>query len=301
MKRERGIAQLLVLWALLLLGTLAAGFALSIRTEAQAARNGIDGVRAYYQARTGISRAIMLLSTLPADNVVRMRIEGEEGECSYRVRVSGEGGKVDINFVSGDDLLEILKKGGLADEEAESVRDAVLDWRDPDDDSRPRGAEAVEYAGLREPLRPRNGKLAGIEELRCVMGVTQEFFDRFLSRVFTVHGNASRMDVSSAPEVVLNSLPGVTREAVEEILSKRAGGVPVSPAELSGMAVRGLLTQKALSMLSGSGISQVYEIDSTGRSGRGISRTVRCLAEVGGRNSVKVLRWVDLATSEEAS
>ena len=134
MRRDRGIAQILVLWALLLLGTLAAGFALSMRTEAQAARNGVDDLRAYYQARTGVSRAIMLLSTFPADNVVRMRIEGGEGDCSYRVRVAGEGGKVDINFVAGDDLLEILRKGGLPDGDAESVRDAILDWKDADDD-----------------------------------------------------------------------------------------------------------------------------------------------------------------------
>lgn len=301
MKGNHGIAQILVLWALLLMGTLAAGFALSMRTEAQAARNGIDDLRAYYQARTGVSRAIMLLSTLPADNVVRMRIEGREGDCSYRVRVAGEGGKVDINSIPEDDLLEILKKGGLPDEEAESVRDAILDWRDGDEDPRPRGAEIAEYARLREPLRPRNGRLASIGELRCVMGVTQEFFDRFLSRVFTVHGTASRIDVNSAPEIVLASLPGVTREAVDEILSKRAEGAPVSPAELPEMAARGLLTQKALSMISGSGTSQIYEIASTGRSGQEVSHTVRCLTEVGGRKSVKILRWLDQAGREENS
>ena len=126
-------------------------------------------------------------------------------------------------------------------------------------------------------------------------GVSPELFDRFLSRVFTVHGNAARLDASLAPEAVLDSLPGVTREAVEEILSKRAEGEPVSVVELSGMASRGLLTQKAFSLLSGTAASQVYEIRATGRAGREVSHTVRCLVEVGGRKTVKVLRWVDLA------
>jgi hypothetical protein len=140
--------------------------------------------------------------------------------------------------------------------------------------------------------------MAGVEELRCVMGVPQEFFDRFLSKVFTVHGNASRIDVYSAPELVLSSLPGVTPEAVAEILSKRAEGASISPAELSEMAVRGLLTQNALSMISVSGTSQVYEIASTGRAGE-VSHTVKFLAEVGGRGSVKILRWLDLSAREE--
>ncbi len=299
MRRDRGIAQILVLWALLLLGTLAAGFALSMRTEAQSARNGIDDVRAYYQARTGVSRAFMLLSTLPADNVIRMGIEGGEGDCSYRVRVTGEGGKLDINSVSGDELLEILVKGGLPEEEAESVRDAILDWRDADDDRRPHGAEAAEYSRLPESLLPRNGKLAGIEELRCVAGVTREFFDRFLSRVFTVHGSASRIDPSIASVIVLNSVPGVTREGAAEILSMRSEGAAFSAAELAGMAARGLLTRKAASMLSGRETSQVYEITSTGRAGGNVSRTVKCLAEVAGGGAVTVLRWVDLAARGE--
>ncbi len=158
-------------------------------------------------------------------------------------------------------------KGGLPEEEAESVRDAILDWRDADDDRRPHGAEAAEYSRLPESLLPRNGKLAGIEELRCVAGVTREFFDRFLSRVFTVHGSASRIDPSIASVIVLNSVPGVTREGAAEILSMRSEGAAFSAAELAGMAARGLLTRKAASMLSGRETSQVYEITSTGRAG----------------------------------
>ena len=304
MNGRRGIAQLLVLWALLLLGTLAAGFALSMRAEAQAARNGIDGLRAYYQARSGVSRAMMLLSTLPAESLSRgIRIEGEEEDAAYLVEIVGEGGKININSVQEDDLLEILERGGLQDEKAESVRDAILDWRDGDDDPRPFGAESAEYARLREPLVPRNGNLASVEELRYVIGVTQEFYGRFLSRVFTVYGSASRMEVnvSEASGIVLGSLPGVSPEAVEEIQAKQSEGVKFSSAVLADMASRGLLTQKGLSALSIRAFSQVYEITSTGQAGRGALHTVRCLASVEGRGrkSVKILRWVDLAARGE--
>ncbi|TFH29496.1 MAG: hypothetical protein E4G97_07135, partial [Deltaproteobacteria bacterium] len=138
---DRGIALLLVLWALVLLGTLALGFSWSMRTEAMAARNGVDETRAYFQARTGVNRAVVLLASLSVDNVLAASITGEDGDASYAVRIESESGKMDVNLVGEEDLLEILKKGGLPEEEAEGVRDAILDWRDDDDNPRPRGAE----------------------------------------------------------------------------------------------------------------------------------------------------------------
>jgi general secretion pathway protein K len=300
MRGERGIAQLMVLWALLLLGTLAAGFSLSMRTEAQAARHGVDDARAYYQARTGVSKSMMLLSTLPLDNVMRMDIEGQEDDASYRVRVASESGKFDINYVSEDDLLEILKKGGLTETEAVGLRDAIMDWKDTDDDIRPHGAERNDYAHLSEPLRPRNGNLRGIGELRYIKGVTREFFDRFLSRVFTVHGNASQVNVLHASEAVLNAIPGVSSEAVAEILEMRRKDFNVSPAELADMAGRGLLTDKGLSMISGRRAARVFEIVATGRAGTGVVHTIRCLMDISGagNNKVRILKWQDLAPRE---
>jgi len=296
---KRGIAQLLVLWALILLGTLALGFSLSMRTEAQAARNGVDDARAYFQARTGVQRAAVLLATLSMDNVMRMEIAGREGDASYEVRVVSESGKVDINLVSEEVLLEILRKGGLPDEEAESVRDAILDWKDPDDTPRPRGAEAPDYVRLREPVRPRNGKILAVEELRYVKGVTPAFFQGFLSRVFTANGNSPNVNFLRAPEVVLRSLPGVSPEAAAQIVARRAGDPPMTAADLAAMVGQGL-TSQGLALISGGQASSVYTITATGRAGTGVVHVIQCLAEIRGRgkNAVKILRWLDQAPLE---
>ena len=300
MRGRRGIAQLLVLWALLLLGTLALGFSLSMRTEAQAARNGVDDVRAYFQARTGVMRTIALLSTVPPDNVMRMELAGEDGEASYEVRVESENGKVAINFVADDVLLEMLRNAGLPDDEAESVRDAILDWRDEDDIPRPRGAEAPDYSQLPEPVLPRNGKFLSVEELRFVRGVVPELYERFLSRVFTAHGNSPQVSYLLAPETVLRSLPGVSAEAVARILERRGADPPLSPAELAAMVGEGLLTSQGLALIAGSGTSNLYTITATGRAGAGVSHAVRCLAEIsgGGKKGVKILGWLDQAPRE---
>ena len=301
MRGNRGVALLLVLWALVLLGTLALGFSWSMRTEALAARNGIDEARAYFQARTGVSRAIALLASLPSDNVLAAAIAGKDGDASYDVRVESESGKVDVNLVGEEVLLEILMKGGLPEEEAESVRDAILDWRDEDDVARPRGAERAEYGRMTEPITPRNGKFRGIGELMHVKGVAGEFHRAFLSRVFTVHGNSPRVNFLRAPEIVLRSLPGVSSEAADRIVSGRREEPPITAADLAAMVGEGLLTAQGLALLSGGSSSRVYTITAAGRAGNDVARIVRCLVEVSGsgEKGVKMLGWLDNAPREE--
>jgi general secretion pathway protein K len=298
---NRGVALLLVLWALVLLGTLALGFSWSMRTEALAARNGIDDARAYFQARTGVSRAVALLAVLPPDNVLAAEIAGEDGDASYGVRVESESGKVDVNLVGEEVLLEILKKGGIPEEEAERVRDAILDWRDEDDVTRPRGAERPEYAQRLEPATPRNGKIRSVEELLYVGGVTKEFHRAFLSRVFTAHGNSAQVNFQRTPEVVLRSLPGVSAEAANRIVAVRREEPPISAADLAPMVGEGLLTAQGLALISGGVSSNVYTITATGRAGNDVIHVVRCLVEVSGpgKKGVKMLGWLDKAHREE--
>jgi len=298
---NRGVALLLVLWSLVLLGTLALAFSWSMRTEALAARNGIDEARAYFQARTGVNRAIMLLATLSPDNVLAAAIAGEDGDAAYEVRVESESGKVDVNLVTEEVLLEILKKGGLPEEEAESVRDAILDWRDADDVARPRGAERAEYAQMPEPVTPRNGKIRSVEELMYVKGVTKDFHAAFLSRVFTARGNSPKVNFLRAPEIVLRSLPGVSAEAADRIVASRAEGPPITAADLAAMVGEGLLTAQGLALISGPASSNVYTITAAGKAGGDVTRVVRCLVEVSGSGgkSVKMLGWLDKAPREE--
>jgi len=249
-----------------------------------------------------VSRAVMLLASLPADNVLAASIVGEDNDASYEVRVESESGKVDVNHVGGEVLLEILKKGGLPEEEAEGVRDAILDWRDEDDIPRPRGAERAEYEGTTEPIVPRNGKIRGIGELMYVKGVTKEFHETFLSRVFTAHGNSAQLNFLRAPLIVLRSLPGVSAEAADRIVAGRKEEPPISAAGLAALVGEGLLTAQGLALLSRGASSRVYTITATGKAGGDVTRTVRCLVEVSGsgEKGVKMLGWLDKAPWEEA-
>jgi hypothetical protein len=245
-------------------------------------------------------RTVALLSAVPADNAARMEIAGKEGDASYEVIVESESGKVDINLVQDGVLLEILRNGGLPDEEAESVRDAILDWRDPDDTPRPRGAEWPDYARLPEAVQPRDGKFGDVGELRYVRGVTPGFHERFLSRVFTVHGTSPQVSLLDAPEIVLRAIPGVSPEAAKEIVARRMAASSLPQKDPAALTAGLGITAEGLALLSGPRGSAVYTITATGTAGGGLVHAIRCLVEVaaGGKKGVMILRWLDQAPLE---
>ena len=295
MRGRKGIAQLVVLWALLLLGTLAMSFSFSMRTEALAARNGLDAARAYYQARTGINRAIALLSFPVADNVLLEPLVGKEDDASYETLIASESGKIDINLVSEGTLKEVLRNGGLSQEDAGSVGDSILDWRDQDDMPRPGGAESAHYDSLPEPVKIRNGKLAAIDELLAIKGVTPDLYTRFLSRVFTVHGGSPLVDVNAAPREVLLALPGFTAQAADALITQRRQNPFRTPAEITVFLGGQGVPLAAVPMLSTVKSSQVYTLASMGKAGGKIARSIECRVEIGSGSakSVKILRWAD--------
>lgn len=293
---RRGVAQLLALWALLLLGTLALSFSYGMRTEAIASRNGFDADRAYYQARTGIARTLALLSYLPVDNVAAMRIAEEEGDLSYSVSLEPEGGKIDVNLAPETLILGVLEGSGLSPEEALRVGEAILDWRDPDDRPRDFGAEEPYYAGLPEPIRPRNGRLERVEELRFVRGVTPELYDRFLSKVFTVSSNLPQVNVNLASYELLAALPGMTPELARAVVDRRKETPFATLPEILQFFQGTEVPQTTVGLLSSFGSPGVYVITSRGRAGRAVSRTVRCVVEIRGAT---ILRWEDQVSSPE--
>ncbi|NNF84615.1 MAG: hypothetical protein HKM29_05605 [Deltaproteobacteria bacterium] len=291
---RKGIAQLVVLWALLLLGTLAMSFAFSMRTEAQASRNGLEAARAYFLARTGVERTIALLSSGPADNVLAGAVTGGEDGANYEVMVTPGNGKIDINHVGEEGLKEILRNSGLSEGAVESIGDAILDWRDEDDQRRPAGAEEQDYAFLPEPVKPRNGLLASVEELRYVRGVPPEFFSRVLANVFTVDSGMAGVNMNVAPIEVLRVLPGFTPELAALVVERRKESPFRSPGDIAAFLAAEGAGLSAIPIVSSGAASRVYTITSTGKAERTVTRVIRCTIEVGGGpNPFKIRRWED--------
>lgn len=228
LRRERGFALLLVLWLGVLVSVMAAGFAFSARMETRIGRSALDRAEVEFLADAAVKRAALGLLAPVRDQ--RFKADGREypwqfAGANLSIQLMPESAKLDINrapeaLIEG--LFEAFVEDGLIDEgQAESLTDAILDWRDTDKNKRSSGAENATYSSLGRPHGAANRPLLTVSEIGQVLGMNAEIVDR-LTPLVTVYARSARIDAMTAPRDVLRALPGVTPEQVDEFLSKRA-------------------------------------------------------------------------------
>jgi general secretion pathway protein K len=221
---ERGVALLTVLWVLALLSVIAAGLMAQTHTELQITRNMQETARARALAEAGVFLAIpRLLDPTPE---TQWRPDGLERVIAYgsgaiRITVQDEGGKVDLNTAPDELLSGLLGVLGVGPDETARLVDAIADWKDDDDLRRVNGAERDDYKRAGLSWVPRNGPFEAVEELRLVLGMTPELYERMLPFI-TIYSTSPRVNPATAPAEVLRGLPGASADMVASFLAARA-------------------------------------------------------------------------------
>ena len=235
-RRARGVALVLVLWTVTLLTVIASSFAYTSRTETLLSRNQVASVRAQVLADAGIERALYELFK-PASDAQRWKPDGNIKAWTFdgvtvRIMVRDESAKIDINRAPEALIQGLLKNSGLNDEEAARLTDEIADWRDADDFRRANGAEARDYEDAGRGYTPANGAFETIDELRLVLHMTPEVFNK-IGGMLTVHSARSGFNSLSAAPGVLYAIPGVDRDAVAQFVAQRerarAENQPLAP------------------------------------------------------------------------
>jgi general secretion pathway protein K len=217
----------MVLWAVALLMVIAASYAFETRTEALLSANLVDKAKADAVAEAGVRRAIADLlqnndSTFKnALTEKSLRFAGAD----LRIAVVSEHGRIDLNAapdaligqVAERALAEISPTEGIS---AESVSDSILDWRDADKTKRRAGAEDPDYRVAGKSYGAADQAFVSVSELSLVLGIPLDVY-RELSKYFTVHTRASRVDPQAASKDVLLAIPGLSAEAVERYVQER--------------------------------------------------------------------------------
>ena len=158
------------------------------------------------------------------------------------VRLQAVGARIDVNSADAEMIGVVLRRLGVADAQRDSMLDALLDWRDADDDPRPRGAERQWYAANGR-FAPRNGPFADVREIARVRG-----FEKLQGLDSMLSVEPGRVSLVHAPLSVLSVLPGIDEEALNRIAEQRTRGVAtgdlteimaqLSPASRQGMLAR---------------------------------------------------------------
>lgn len=228
---KSGFALVLVLGVMVLLAILAAGIAFSVRSEMNIAGEFSDRIRARYLAHAGLQRALLELSmdNPGVDSYVetwqRLRSDDEVldfGDGIFIVYVTDETGKLNINTADRDTLVAFFTQITGDSAQAEEIADAVVDWRDADDEPELLGAESDYYLNLEQPYRAKNAPFDSPFELLLVKGITKEIFygdaelgTPPLTELITTYSAVPNVDERGLPRVNINT---ATREQLLEAL-----------------------------------------------------------------------------------
>jgi general secretion pathway protein K len=257
LKSDKGVALFLVLWVLTLLSVIVGEFCYAMRTEINITRNFKEETEGYYIAYAGLNIAIKKiienkLSLKEAESPAGE--QDQEGEFEWRlnvnmspvpfangsfiVRIDNESGKVNLNMTDERLLKMILDGFELDASEKDTIVDSILDWRDKNNLHRINGAEDDYYLALPDPYECKDGNFDSIEEVLLVKGMTPEIFYGGLKDLITVYphdnsqsssvgnrgkisGDANKININAASARMLQALPGMTDDMVNELIEYR--------------------------------------------------------------------------------
>lgn len=225
-RARRGFALLAVL--LVMVSAFALGAALSMTTDGalDAARNRVNLSRATWLAEGCLEHARASIENALSDNhgasaawrAVDSLLAQSPVVSGCSLEVTPAGTRLDVNSVSENRLRALLQAAGVSAEPADSLVDALMDWRDTDDEPRPLGAERSWYESHQRP-GPRNGPFASTLEFALVRGFTEA------GGLDTLLGvERERIWLDRAPLPVLATLPGMSAEALIQLAQKRKAG-----------------------------------------------------------------------------
>jgi general secretion pathway protein K len=221
--RQRGVALILVIWVIALMGVLLGSFALIARTENFEARHLFDSTTARYAAQAGIERAVYELRN--PDMTQRWVGDGRPYDFEFegaqvQVELTDESGLIDINTADDALLQGLFASVGVPADQAVALSDAIQDWRDPDDMPRPQGAELNEYRAAGLAYAPRNAPFQTVGEVQQVLGMNYDLFEK-IEPAITIYGGGVQPNPAYAPLEVLLALPGMTPDLAQQLIVAR--------------------------------------------------------------------------------
>lgn len=218
---QRGMVLVIVLWIVTLLAVMAGGFAYSMRIETRLATSAVERAQARALAEAGV--AYGLAWQLDAEAQKQWPPNGDPREWGFgggraRIGVTNASGLVNLNHAGPELLKALLAGAGVEAGDQDRLADAIQDWRDPDDQPMPHGAESAEYRAAGWP-GPKSAHFESIEELGQILGMTRELQER-LASVTTVFSQESTINPELAPPRVLRAL-GLDERTVADYVAER--------------------------------------------------------------------------------
>jgi general secretion pathway protein K len=203
--RDNGIALIIVMIVIIVLAVLAGGFAYSMKVETRLARNSSFDSDMENLGRSAVERARYILamhlripgegaysslnqfwaSGIPSTNelLMDMSLENDELPRGHTIiQITDMERKFNLSAIRDERYSPILQKAlemmNADPIQVDDIVESYLDWVDPDDNKRLKGAESDFYTTLNPaaPYVAKNGIMDDISEFLLVRGMTPEIF-----------------------------------------------------------------------------------------------------------------------------
>lgn len=235
---QRGVALILVLWFIVLLGVLALGLSKMSRNNALIARQLSGVTQARQLAEGGVQLAWANL--LMASEEERLLGDGESFSLSFEqgkveLILRNESGKIDINQASEALLVRLFEGHGLPLEQSEALAGAIADWRDKDDLVRLHGAEDEDYLAAGLAYGAADSAFTSVSELHKVLGMNENIYRQIEADV-TIYSKNPGVVAKVAPLSVLLAISNLERSTLQHYIDERRrthrAGLPLPPVPL---------------------------------------------------------------------
>jgi general secretion pathway protein K len=274
-KKVRGAALMLSLWALFLLSAMIVSWALDIDSRLTLSGNANRLLEAEAMACSGAEVALHPSIKPGSPNLSG----GLGGGKSYEARITGEGGRLDLNWhtsaAADPGVVEVLRRylenKGIDLNERDGMVDALLDWVEPG-----AGLHRLNAPPDSDTYHPAHAPLTRVDELKQVAGWAEFTSAPGWDDDFTVNTRTG-VDLAWASRDVLLALPGMTAQIVDRFLELRRGpdGIDgteddVIKTEEQARAALGLKDDQFLALkqlgVSFKGV-QIFRVVSVGKAG----------------------------------
>lgn len=273
-RRQSGVAIVAVLWVVAALTVAVAGIAAVSKSyikDQQLYANQVRSV-AWGDAAIRLALRSVLETPQPLDRMRKLALTVDER--TVEVLLFPVSGFVNVNSAPEPLLVDLLVVGGgVLPELATVLAERIIDWRDPDKQALPFGAEDPVYEAAGVPFRTRGGPFEAPEDLLQVLGFDFEIFDRIKGLV-TIYGESPGLVALAAPEGVLRVLARGNVELAQAIGAARDRGEVIIDttglvqAHLSGGASSVVLAQVKM-LIDGREFTRLKWVDlSPGTDGR---------------------------------
>jgi general secretion pathway protein K len=220
---QRGFILVAVLWLLALLTVLAGAMTYSSRQATRGMASLVGAAQARHIADGAVQLAMYnLMSRTSSD---RLLADGETFEIIVPggravVTVSDESGRIDINRADTTLLQRLFVALELPEDQARSLADAIVDFRDSDDLRSSYGAEDDDYEDAGLASGAKDEPFTDVAELRQVLGIDEPLYLVIKPNV-TIYTDSSTVNPDVAPLLVLRAISDDSVENLQRYVEQR--------------------------------------------------------------------------------